>query len=202
KTKPTVERQQVIMLLNEVVSGGEHADGVFFTDVTLETQNPNLRIFIEESKVVGIQTLITDKVARAIIAGHHQSKRISSFLAGDFNGYVRVDNGARVYRGDRRTENVYALQKEGSLFCKEYRKPLVRSYHQLVCFHLCEVRINCEVECERRTWRKLCGQSRIKFNWLVHNTSWIQASGHCARKDAECIYKLTGLGDREAGYQL
>src|SRR6266536_1327612 len=148
ESKTTVEAQQVVMLLDEIVSGGNHANRILFANVTLEAQHTDLRVLVQEAEVVGIQTLITDKGAGTVVAGHHEAEGVSALLAGKFHRHVRIDDCAGVYSGDRRTEDVYALQEEGSFLCEENRKSLVCRNHDLICFNLREIRIDCQVKCK------------------------------------------------------
>ena len=150
------------MLLDEVVGSGEHADGVLaFADVTFETQHPDVRVLIKEAFVVThdcrikralveadgqASAIVCVQISRAIIQATIRPKVLRPRLAGKLDRHVRIDNRARVYRGDRRLENVYAFKKERPLFRKENRKTLVGGNYELICLDLSEVRIDRQVE--------------------------------------------------------
>jgi len=52
ETKPSVDSQNLIVLLDEVVARSDHAERVFLTDIALETEHADVRVLIDEPLVV------------------------------------------------------------------------------------------------------------------------------------------------------
>jgi hypothetical protein len=72
-------------------------------------------------------------------------------FAGRLHRHIRIDDRARVNRGDRCLKNVDAFEKERTLLRKEDRETLVGCDDKLIGFDLCKVGIDREIYCDCRT---------------------------------------------------
>src|SRR5262245_35214127 len=62
ESKPAVKAAEMIVLLDEVVSGGDHADARLSADVAFETQDRAVGILVEKAEIQRIETLVTAEV--------------------------------------------------------------------------------------------------------------------------------------------
>src|ERR1051325_5408075 len=155
----------------------DHAERVFLADVAFESQHADVSVLIDEALVVanspGIEETLLDtgvqvaaivgaEISWSIVAGHHQSKRVTAQLSRRLHGDVGIDDGARVYGSDWRLKNVDAFEKEWPLLGEEDRETLVRRDDQLICFDLREIGIDRQVDCDRRARDEFRRQSGLE----------------------------------------
>ena len=151
QTKASVEAKYIAVLLDEVVGGGDHADGVFArSQIVLQSEHADVSLLVEEGRVIEVEAFIADKVARPLVARRHEAESIAAKFAGELDGHFRVDDGARMHDRERRLKNVYAFEEERAFLWKEDWKALISRDDCLIRFDLREVWIESEVERDGR----------------------------------------------------
>ena len=134
-----VEAGQRFFVWRETVAGGDESDAGVRADITLQPEDGDGGVAVEEVKVGGVHTLVACEVARPVVGGEHEAEAVPAPLAGELGGDVGVNDGARVQDGQRRLKDVYAFEEEGALFGEEDGESLIRGDDELVGLDLREV---------------------------------------------------------------
>src|ERR1044072_5003346 len=196
KFETAIDSENLIMLLDKVVTGRDQPHAAFLADITLQPQNTDVSFLINQREVERIKTLIAIESARALVRGQHQAIGISPCLADKLDRDFGIDNRARVHDVQRQLEQLDAFKKERSLLLKEDREALVGGDYGGIRFYLSEVRIDGKIEgriCIQRVSRR---QSDIKLDWLVNHATGI------VRHRIKVRQKLSGFGNSQARDQL
>src|SRR5439155_11438512 len=143
-------------------------------------QHRDVSILSNKARVHWISLLLGGEISWCVIAGDHKSECVATAFAGQLRRRVWIDNRSRVHRLQRCLENVDAFKKEWALFFKENRKALIGGNNGLVRFHLSEVRVQGEVECNRGSQPELHRDAGIEFQVFVDEATRIQ-SGRAGR---------------------
>src|ERR1044072_1063326 len=183
ETKASIESQHLIVLIDKVVTRSNHADRVFLTNVALQSQHTDVCVLVDETFTVANNTwiestLVATSLQVAAIVGaqfslsiatpDHQAKRVAAHFSSCLHRHIRIDNRARVNGSNRRLKNVDAFEKERTFLRKEDRKTLVRGDNKLIRFDLGKVRIDCQINCDRRTWNKFRSHTDIETHGALH----------------------------------
>ncbi len=206
--------KQLVVLLDEVVGRGDHAERVLFANVAFQTQHADVSILIEKRSLLQIvwikrrsntsqsASIVRTEVTWPVVARHHQSESVSSHFSGCFNRNVRIDDRARVHGGNRRSKDVDAFKEERSFFGKEDGKSLVRSDHELIGFNLSEIGIDRKVDGDGRTRNELRGQAGIEPDRFVNDAAGIGSRRHSVWETPKERTKRLVLRKRQTRNQL
>src|SRR5213593_2875971 len=145
-SQASIESRELIIDINKSPIGTEKSnERVLLSNVTLQTQDSDHSVFVDKSGIGG-QSILWTEVSRTVVGSDQQSKRVPINFAGQFYRNVRIDDRARVHRGDLRVKDVDTFKEERPFLREEDRKALVRRDYKLIRFDLCEVGIQSKVQ--------------------------------------------------------
>src|SRR5262249_40499446 len=177
ETETAVEAAQLVVLLDEVVAGGDQSQVPFLADVALEAQDADVSVLVQKTldarTRLRIVALVLAEIARRFVRSHQQPEAVAPATPGQLERVIRIDYRTRVDGLQRRLKKIAALEKEGPLLFEKDREALVGRDHGLVGFDLGEIRIDRGVERDGRRQAELRRQAGIELHGLIDQAARI-----------------------------
>src|SRR6266508_1852312 len=175
-----VEAAQLVVLLDEVITGGDQPQVPFLADVALEAQDADVGVLVQKTLDVRarlrIVALVLAEIAWRVVRSQQQPEAVPPATPGQLERVIGIDYRAGMDGLQRRLKKIDALKKEGPLLFEEDRESLVGRDHRLVGFDLREIGLDRGVESDGGRQAELRRQPRTELEGLIEPAATVGLS--------------------------